>query len=61
MDTTLILFLDGEWKEVDLYDNIPISVVIQETDLTDFQGRKSPYSKQFTVPGTMSNAIIFEH
>ena len=61
MDTTLILFLDGEWKEVDLYDNLPISVVIQETDLTDFQGRKSPYSKQFTVPGTMNNALIFEH
>lgn len=60
MDTTLLLFLEGTWKEVDLYENLPISVVIQETDLNDFQGRKSPYSKQFTVPGTMNNAQIFE-
>lgn len=61
MDTSLLLQLDGIWKEVDLYEDLPISVVIQETDLTDFQGRKSPYSKQFAVPGTMNNGLIFEH
>ena len=61
MDTTLILYLDGEWQNVDLYEDIPITLVIQETDLTDLQGRKSPFSKQFTVPGTSNNANIFEH
>lgn len=61
MDTSLLLYLNNEWKEVDLYEDLPISVVIQETDLTDFQGRKSPYSKQFSVPGTMNNALIFKH
>ena len=61
MDTTLLLYLNGEWKSLDLYEDIPISLVIQETDITDFQGRKSPFSKQFTVPGTNNNALIFEH
>jgi hypothetical protein len=55
MDTSLILYLNGQWKTVDLYEDLPISVVIQETDITDFQGRKSPYSKQFSVPGTNNN------
>jgi len=60
MDTSLILYLNGEWKLVDLYEDLPISVVIQETDVTDFQGRKSPYSKQFSVPGTNNNNQVFE-
>ena len=60
MNTSLILNLNGEWKTVDLYEDIPISVVIQETDVTDFQGRKSPYSKQFSVPGTNNNNKVFE-
>ncbi len=61
MDTTLLLYLDGEWQNVDLYEDIPITIVIQETDLTDLQGRKSPFSKQFTIPGTSNNANVFEH
>jgi hypothetical protein len=60
MDTSLILFLNGEWKLVDLYEDLPISVMIQETDITDFQGRKSPYSKQFSVPGTNNNNKVFD-
>jgi hypothetical protein len=60
MNTTLLLYLNGIWKLVDLYEDLPISVVIQETDVTDFQGRKSPYSKQFSVPGTNNNNRVFE-
>jgi hypothetical protein len=60
MNTTLLLYLNGEWKLVDLYQDLPISVVIQETDVTDFQGRKSPYSKQFSVPGTNNNNQVFQ-
>ena len=61
MDTTLLLYLDGQWQSVDLYEQIPITIVIQETDVTDLQQRKSPFSKQFTIPGTNNNANIFEH
>lgn len=60
MDTSLILYLNNEWVNVDIFDEIPISLVIQETDITNFQGRRSPYSKQFTVPGTSNNCRVFE-
>ena len=60
MDTSLILFLNGEWKLVDLYEDLPISVMIQETDITNFEGRKSPYSKQFSVPGTNNNNKVIQ-
>ena len=61
MDTTLIAYLDGVWKRIDLYEDIPISVVIQELDINALDSRKSPYSKQFVVPNTSNNAIVFEH
>jgi len=61
LDTQLILQLDGVWQNIDLYEDIPISVQIQETDITDFNSRKSPFTKQFIVPGTNNNAKIFEH
>ena len=60
MDTSLILYLNNEWVTVDLYDDIPISLVIQEADITNLQARKSPYSKTFTVPGTSNNCRVFE-
>jgi hypothetical protein len=61
MNTSLIVYLDGIWKRVDLYEDIPISVIIQELDINALDTRKSPYSKQFVVPNTSSNAIVFEH
>ena len=61
MDTSLIVYLDGIWKRVDLYEDIPISVMIQELDINALDVRKSPYSKQFVVPNTSSNARVFEH
>ncbi len=60
MDTSLVLYLNNQWMNVDLYDDIPISLMIQETDITDLQARKSAYTKQFTVPGTSNNCKIFE-
>ena len=60
MDTQLILYIDKKWQAIDLYDDIPISIVIQETDITNFAGRKSPYSKQFVIPGTSNNSRLFE-
>ena len=60
MDTQLIIYKDDVWQQIDLFEDVPISLVIQETDITDFQGRKSPYTKQFNVPGTSNNCRIFE-
>lgn len=61
MDTTLLVLLNGVYNRVDLYEDIPISVMIQQADITALDTRKSPYSKQFVVPNTNTNAIIFEH
>ena len=61
MDTTLIVNLNNEWKQLDIYEDIPISVVIQQVDSTALDTRKSSYSKQFVIPNTNNNAIIFEH
>lgn len=61
MDTILSVNLEGTWKQVDLYDDLPINVIIQETDLIVLDQRRSPYSKQFVVPGTKHNNVIFEN
>jgi len=61
MDTTLLVYLKDTWKRVDIYEDIPISVVIQELDINALDTRKSPYSKQFVIPNTSTNANIFEH
>lgn len=61
MDTSLVVYLNNQWKRIDLYEEIPISVVIQELDIRALDSRKSPYSKQFVVPNTSNNAIVFEH
>ena len=61
MDTQLIVYLDNQWNRLDIYEDIPISVVIQELDIRSLDTRKSPYSKQFVIPNTSNNGIIFEH
>jgi hypothetical protein len=61
MDTTLLVYLKDTWRRVDIYEDIPISVVIQELDINALDTRKSPYSKQFVIPNTSTNANIFEH
>ena len=61
MNTQLLVNLDDQWKQIDLYEDIPISVVIQELDIRNFQERKSPFSRTFNIPATNKNSIIFEH
>ena len=61
MNTTLLLQFDGVWQRVDLYEDIPISVVIQELDVADLQTRKTTFSKVFTIPATSNNSNLFEH
>lgn len=61
MDTTLLVYLNDVWNRLDIYEDIPITVVIQEVDTTILDGRKSSYSKQFVIPNTDNNANILEH
>lgn len=62
MDTTLLVLDDNlKWRELDIYEQLPINVIIQETDITDITSRRSPYSKTFGIPGTTNNNDFFEH
>lgn len=61
MDTTLLVQIEGVYQRLDIYEDLPISLIIQQTDLTDLNGRRAPYAKQFTIPNTNNNANIFEH
>ena len=61
MDTSLIVYLNNQWNRLDIYEDIPISVIIQQVDINALDTRKSPYSKQFVIPNTDNNANIFEH
>ena len=62
MDTTLLVLDDNnKWQELDLYEELSINVIIQETDITDIEARRSPYSKTFQIPGTKINNDFFEH
>lgn len=62
MNTTLLVLADDDkWKELDLFEDLSINVIIQETDITDVKSRRSPYSKTFQIPGTSINNDFFEH
>lgn len=62
MGTTLLVLGDnGQWIELDLFEGMSINVIIQITDLTEIEARRSPYSKTFAIPGTKNNNDFFEH
>jgi hypothetical protein len=62
MNTSLLVNISGQtYQRVDIFEDIPISLVIQQSDLTDLTGRRVPYSKTITIPDTANNAKVFEH
>lgn len=62
MNTTLLVSISGNtYERVDLFQEIPITLTIQQQDLTDLTLRRVPYSKTVQVPGTSNNSKIFEH
>lgn len=62
MDTILLVQLAGNtWERLDCFEDIPITLTIQQNDLTNLTDRRVPYSKTITLPDTNNNAILFEH
>ena len=61
MDTTLLVDVNGAFQRLDIFQDIPITFTIQQSDLTDLTSRRVPYSKTFELPDTSDNAIILEH
>lgn len=62
MNTTLLVTLDGTtFQQLDIFQDIPISLVIQQSDLTDLTSRRVPYSKTIVLPDTSNNSRVFEN
>ena len=62
MDTILLAqFTGNTWQRIDVFEDIPITLTIQQNDLTDLTSRRVPYSKTIQIPDTNNNAILFEH
>jgi len=62
MNTTLLVQISGNtWNRLDLFQEIPILLTIQQSDLLNLTNRRIPYSRTFELPDTSANAIIFEH
>ena len=62
MNTTLLVQISGNtFERVDLFEEIPITLTIQQQDLSDLTARRIPYSKTIQIPGTNQNDNVFEH
>ena len=62
MNTSLLVSISGNtFERVDIFEEIPITLTIQQQDLTDLTARRVPYSKTIQIPGTDNNDKIFEH
>lgn len=61
MDTTLLVNVNGLFERLDIFEDIPITLTIQQSDLSDLTARRVPFSKVIQIPDTSNNALIFEH
>ena len=62
MNTSLLVSITGNtYDRVDLFEEIPITLTIQQQDLTNLTARRVPYSRTIQIPDTSNNAKIFEH
>lgn len=61
MDTILLVNVNGTYERLDIFEDIPITVIIQQSDITKLTERRVPYSKTIELPDTSQNALIFEH
>lgn len=59
MKTRLKIRPNDEWLGLDLYEDLPISVVISQDDITEIGAGSYEYSKTFTIPGTKHNNQLF--
>lgn len=61
---TLLLVATGSTNnfhtDLDLFDDVPINLVIQEGDLSGFE-RRSNYTKTFRIPATAKNSKVFKN
>ena len=59
MKTRLKIKPNSQWLGLDMYDDLPLSVVISQEDITELGSSSYKYSKTFTLPGTKHNNEVF--
>lgn len=57
--TQLYIQVNGEWREIDLFDNISIPLTFKVTEIREFGSKTSGYSLDFDIPHTANNAQVF--
>ena len=60
-NTELFLFIDGNWKALELSDNIPFHLTYNIADIRDITKRNTTFSKTLTIPGTKNNNDLFNY
>ena len=60
MDTRLYINTNGNYSEVDLYDDIDIPVTYNVADVSDISKKDSNWSLTVKIPNTQNNAQLFE-
>lgn len=60
-NSRLFIKLSGDYKEVDLYDNLTIPINYSVSEVRDISKRSTNYSLDFDLPNTESNAKLFDH
>ena len=62
MNTQLLVNITGNgYERLDIFEDIPVTLVIQQSDLTDLTARRVPYSRVIPLPDTANNSRIFEN
>lgn len=56
--TQLFINIGGDWRELDLYDDIELPINYSVADLTNISEKKTAYSVTFSIPDTNNNAAI---
>ena len=49
----------NEWSNVDLLDDVPVSLNYSILDIRNPENREGNYSKTITIPGTKANNELF--
>lgn len=57
----LFIKLGGDYKELDLFDNITIPLNYSVSEIRDISKRSTNYSLDIDIPNTKNNAKLFDH
>lgn len=60
-DTRLFAKIGNTWKELDLYDNLDLSINFEVSEIKDISKKSTNYSQTISLPNTENNANVFEH